>query len=86
MRILKNLFENNRQWAAEMRDEDPAFFEKLAAQHAPPYLWIGCSDSRVPANQIVGLADATIREAQPDAKSALRRRRRLIKKNLRKRG
>ena len=55
MRVLKHLFENNRNWAAEMRRADPSFFAKLAAQQAPDYLWIGCSDSRVPANEIVGL-------------------------------
>ncbi len=55
MRVLKNLFDNNRSWAAEMTRQDPQFFERLSSQQAPPYLWIGCSDSRVPANQIVGL-------------------------------
>ncbi|WP_306462757.1 carbonic anhydrase, partial [Klebsiella pneumoniae] len=49
------LFEANRQWAARMRADDPHFFEHLATLQAPEYLWIGCSDSRVPANQIVGL-------------------------------
>jgi carbonic anhydrase len=55
MRVLSNLFENNRAWAAEMTRQDPEFFTRLAGQQAPQYLWIGCSDSRVPANQIVGL-------------------------------
>ena len=55
MRILKHLFDNNRAWAAEVVREDPQFFERLAEQQAPQYLWIGCSDSRVPANEIVGL-------------------------------
>ena len=55
MRILSDLFANNRAWAAEMTRQDPEFFRRLAAQQAPRYLWIGCSDSRVPANQIVGL-------------------------------
>ena len=55
MRILKNLFDNNRAWAAEMTRQDPEFFSRLARQQAPRYLWIGCSDSRVPANQITGL-------------------------------
>ncbi|MEP7207082.1 MAG: carbonate dehydratase [Casimicrobiaceae bacterium] len=54
-RSLGQLFENNRAWAAEVTREDHAFFERLANQQAPEYLWIGCSDSRVPANQIVGL-------------------------------
>jgi len=52
---LDKLLENNREWAANVKAEDPEFFEKLAAQQSPQYLWIGCSDSRVPANQIVGL-------------------------------
>ena len=55
MRILSHLFENNRAWAQGIRELDPEFFRKLAQQQAPTYLWIGCSDSRVPANQIVGL-------------------------------
>lgn len=49
------LFEANRQWADRMRADDPQFFERLATLQSPEYLWIGCSDSRVPANQIVGL-------------------------------
>jgi carbonic anhydrase len=49
------LFEANRRWADRMRSDDPQFFERLATLQAPEYLWIGCSDSRVPANQIVGL-------------------------------
>ncbi|HEV2179821.1 MAG TPA: carbonate dehydratase, partial [Gemmatimonadaceae bacterium] len=55
MRSLSHLFDNNRAWAAHMTREDPAFFTRLSGQQAPQYLWIGCSDSRVPANQIVGL-------------------------------
>ena len=55
MSDLKQLFENNRAWAARMEAREPGFFAKLAAQQAPRYLWIGCSDSRVPANEIVGL-------------------------------
>jgi carbonic anhydrase len=55
MRTLSNLFANNRAWAAEIVRHDPEFFERLSRQQAPRYLWIGCSDSRVPANQIVGL-------------------------------
>lgn len=55
MRSLKHLFDHNRQWAAKIREQDPEFFEKLSHQQSPSYLWIGCSDSRVPANQIVGL-------------------------------
>jgi carbonic anhydrase len=55
MRLLAHLFANNRTWAAAMTHQDPEFFKRLAQQQAPRYLWIGCSDSRVPANQIVGL-------------------------------
>lgn len=55
MRVLKMLFDKNRAWAAQMVAADPAFFQKLAAQQSPQYLWIGCADSRVPANQITGL-------------------------------
>jgi carbonic anhydrase len=53
---LGELFESNRAWAAAMVANDAGFFDRLAAQQAPEYLWIGCSDSRVPANEIVGLA------------------------------
>ncbi|MDB5797493.1 MAG: carbonate dehydratase [Paucimonas sp.] len=52
---LAHLFENNRQWARKMSTDNPDFFQKLAAQQAPEYLWIGCSDSRVPANELLGL-------------------------------
>ncbi len=55
MRTLSQLFSNNRAWAAEMTRQDPEFFRRLSRQQAPDYLWIGCSDSRVPSNQIVGL-------------------------------
>lgn len=55
MRILKHLFENNQAWAEHMNAENPGFFEALSRQQAPKYLWIGCADSRVPANEIVGL-------------------------------
>src|SRR6186713_20280 len=55
MRTLSHLFESNKTWAAKIRDQDPEFFSKLSQQQSPGYLWIGCSDSRVPANQIVGL-------------------------------
>jgi carbonic anhydrase len=54
------LFRNNRDWARRMCDDDPAYFSRLAEQQAPRYLWIGCSDSRVPANQIIGLAPGEI--------------------------
>ena len=52
---LQHLFDNNRAWAARMQQENPAYFTRLANQQNPKYLWIGCSDSRVPANQITGL-------------------------------
>src|SRR3954469_4905197 len=55
MRYLSELFTRNKQWAAEITAREPDFFEKLSGQQSPEYLWIGCSDSRVPANQIVGL-------------------------------
>ena len=55
MRILKPLFDNNRKWAARMLERDPQFFKRLAAQQSPDFFWIGCSDSRVPANEIVDL-------------------------------
>jgi carbonic anhydrase len=51
----EHLKENNRRWAGRMIAEDPDFFRRLARQQAPKYLWIGCSDSRVPANTIVDL-------------------------------
>jgi carbonic anhydrase len=57
---LEALLRNNRQWADSIRDEDPGFFERLSRQQAPQYLWIGCSDSRVPANQIMGLAPGEV--------------------------
>src|SRR5207302_2164689 len=53
---LSHLFANNKAWAAGVREHDPQFFRQLSEQQMPGYLWIGCSDSRVPANQIVGLA------------------------------
>jgi carbonic anhydrase len=55
MRLLHDLFRKNRAWAARMTGQDPEFFTRLSGQQAPQYLWIGCSDSRVPANEIVGL-------------------------------
>jgi carbonic anhydrase len=55
MRTLPQLFESNRAWAERIRRQDPEFFLKLSRQQTPGYLWIGCSDSRVPANEIVGL-------------------------------
>src|SRR4051812_17093694 len=55
MQKLPELFDKNRRWAAERARIEPDFFSRLAAQQAPEYLWIGCSDSRVPANEIVDL-------------------------------
>ena len=55
MSDLQHLFEKNRQWSEHMHAEDPDFFKRLASIQSPEYLWIGCSDSRVPANQITGL-------------------------------
>jgi carbonic anhydrase len=55
MRKLVELFENNKAWARRITRQDPDFFLKLSRQQTPSYLWIGCSDSRVPANEIVGL-------------------------------
>jgi carbonic anhydrase len=60
MPIPTDLFENNRAWAARVRAAKPDFFDRLAAQQAPEYLWIGCSDSRVPANEIVDLLPGEI--------------------------
>ena len=56
MSDLESLFVTNQKWANDIKEKDPEFFSTLAKQQAPEYLWIGCSDSRVPANQIVDLA------------------------------
>lgn len=55
MAEIQSLFDHNREWAAQIEKDDPGFFARLSAQQAPEFLWIGCSDSRVPANQITGL-------------------------------
>ncbi len=55
MKNLQHLFDNNITWANKLKEENPDFFSQLSKQQAPEYLWIGCSDSRVPANQIVNL-------------------------------
>ncbi|MDX1280951.1 carbonate dehydratase [Shewanella colwelliana] len=55
MKLLKPLFDNNRRWAGRILEENPNFFQQLAQQQSPEYLWIGCSDSRVPSNQIIDL-------------------------------
>ena len=55
MKAIQGLLDHNREWAAQIEKDDPGFFGRLAKQQAPEFLWIGCSDSRVPANQITGL-------------------------------
>ncbi|BCU79012.1 carbonate dehydratase [Luteolibacter sp. LG18] len=57
---LQSLLDNNRAWADAQVSADPEFFKRLASQQSPEYLWIGCSDSRVPANQITGLAPGEV--------------------------
>ncbi len=75
---LEELLANNRAWAREATAADPEYFARLARQQAPQFLWIGCSDSRVPANQITGLAG----ELQP-IQSDDARHRRLCELNVR---
>jgi len=60
MTELSELLRNNREWAENVRRDDPQFFKRLSQQQAPKFLWIGCSDSRVPANQIMGLAPGEV--------------------------
>jgi len=60
MKTLQPLFDNNREWAARISKEQPGFFEQLSKQQSPEYLWIGCSDSRVPANTILNLSPGEI--------------------------
>lgn len=55
MSTIKHLFENNKQWAEAITADNPAFFTSLSEQQSPQYLWIGCSDSRVPANELLGM-------------------------------
>jgi carbonic anhydrase len=57
---IAHLFDNNRAWVDQTNTEDPEFFSRLCKQQTPEYLWIGCSDSRVPANQIVGLVPGEV--------------------------
>ncbi len=57
---IQHLLANNRAWARRIQSEDPGFFERLSAQQSPKYLWIGCSDSRVPANQVIDLAPGEV--------------------------
>lgn len=60
MSELKKLFQNNKDWAKKIKKQNPNFFKTLSKQQSPEYLWIGCSDSRVPANEIVGLLPGEI--------------------------
>src|SRR5258705_414100 len=60
MKSLAQLFENNRAWVEASTRDDPEYFSRLSNQQNPEYLWIGCSDSRVPANQIIGLAPGEV--------------------------
>lgn len=57
---LKQLLENNRRWAEKTKAQDPDFFPTLSQQQRPDYLWIGCADSRVPANQIIDMPPGTV--------------------------
>lgn len=60
MKTLKHLFDRNLTWATTLTKEDPEFFSRLSKQQTPEYLWIGCSDSRVPANQIIDLPPGAV--------------------------
>ncbi|MDF1611579.1 carbonate dehydratase [Stygiobacter electus] len=60
MSDINRLLENNKEWSKKIKENDPTFFKKLSKQQSPEYLWIGCSDSRVPANEIVGLLPGEI--------------------------
>ncbi|MBU2510286.1 carbonate dehydratase [bacterium] len=60
MRVLKKFFDQNKKWAEKVKESDPDFFLNLSKQQNPEYLWIGCSDSRVPANQIVDMLPGEI--------------------------
>lgn len=60
MKDIHRLLQNNRDWADRIAKEDPEFFQQLSKQQHPEYLWIGCSDSRVPANQIIGMAPGEV--------------------------
>lgn len=60
LKTLKHLLDKNLEWAKEINEKDPEFFKQLSKQQNPEYLWIGCSDSRVPANQIVDLAPGDV--------------------------
>jgi carbonic anhydrase len=57
---IQHLFDNNQQWADKIKKEDPQFFKRLSEQQKPEYLWIGCSDSRVPANELLGMSPGEV--------------------------
>ena len=60
MTSIQHLFDNNQQWADKIKKEDPQFFKRLSEQQKPEYLWIGCSDSRVPANELLGMSPGEV--------------------------
>lgn len=60
MKDIRKLLQSNQEWSQRIQQEDPSFFDQLAKQQNPEYLWIGCSDSRVPANQIIGMAPGEV--------------------------
>ncbi len=60
MSAINFLFKNNRQWAESIKKSEPDFFQNLSEQQSPEYLWIGCSDSRVPANELLGMAPGEV--------------------------
>lgn len=60
MASIEHIFQNNQIWANKIKQNDPEFFEKLSTQQSPEYLWIGCSDSRVPANSLLGMAPGEV--------------------------
>ena len=65
MKSIQHLFDNNQQWADKIKEEDPDFFKRLSEQQKPEYLWIGCSDSRVPANELLGENSELIKDITP---------------------
>jgi len=60
MSSIQHLFDNNQQWAEKVKRDNPNFFKNLSDQQSPKYLWIGCSDSRVPANSLMGMAPGEV--------------------------
>ena len=65
MKELKHIFDNNRKWAESRLQQDPDFFQRLSLQQTPKYLWIGCSDSRIPANQVAQRDDIPVVPVPP---------------------